>query len=123
MKFIVVCRRDEVRRGVKEEYVLATSRQFDTRIEALIYEGGIAEGREPIVVEVEEEQSTEQLFLVELTAKAIVTAKVRIRASNTAAAERAALEQAHAGDVVWNYDGAEDRTVQVELVTAEPVHV
>lgn len=45
MKHFVICR-DE-----SGSYVLATSRQFDTRLEALVYESGIAPSREPIVVE------------------------------------------------------------------------
>jgi hypothetical protein len=45
MKHFVICR-DE-----SGSYVLATRRQFDTRLEALVYESGIAPSREPIVVE------------------------------------------------------------------------
>jgi len=53
MKHFVICR-DE-----SGSYVLATRRQFDTRLEALVYESGIAPSREPIVVEGEFPESAE----------------------------------------------------------------
>ena len=48
--YIVVCR-DDSYNGIRGEYVLATRRQFNTRIEALVYATGIADSREAIVVE------------------------------------------------------------------------
>lgn len=50
MSFFVICRDDEVR-GIKGDYILATRRTFDTRLEALVYEASISPDREPIVVE------------------------------------------------------------------------
>lgn len=53
-------------------------------------------------------------FRVTLTAKAIVTASISVEADNADEAMESAKQRAWSGDVIWEYTGAQDETIQAE---------
>jgi len=58
-------------------------------------------------------------YVVELTACATVEARVHVKAASEEAARAQALTDAKAGNIVWNYAGADDATIGVALVRKE----
>ena len=55
-------------------------------------------------------------FWVELKAQARVSAGVLVTAETEEEAKESALWLAKSGNVEWEYDGADDKTIEVEVV-------
>ena len=53
-----------------------------------------------------------------LTAKAVVSTNITVLATGPEEAMKLAIKQAKEGNVVWNYDGAEDETIMAVDSTA-----
>ena len=57
-------------------------------------------------------------YIVTLTAQAAVSTSVEVEAASEEAARKAAIEEARSGNVQWNYDGADDESIEDQEVKA-----